>query len=127
MSGLRAMPVLSTRDVVALAEFYEGLGFEKGSYWGDPPGFCILCLGTITVALQRTHDDVVSPNPYWDAYLYVADVAALHERFRAAEAVVTEIRRDNPYGCDDFDLTDPEGHTLAFGQDKHPSPQGPGL
>ncbi|MEM7643430.1 MAG: VOC family protein [Pseudomonadota bacterium] len=128
MSGIRAMPVLPVKDVVAAAEFYAGLGFDKGQYWGDPPAFCIMGLGTVTLALQGAEDGKPGPeNDLWSAYIYVDDVASLHDRFEAAGATISDLRRDTPYGCDDFDLTDPDGHTIAFGQDRHPGPLGPGL
>jgi hypothetical protein len=39
---------------------------------------------------------------------------------------MTETRCDNPYGCDDFDVIDPDGHRIAFGQDMEPGAR-PGL
>ncbi|MEL6233116.1 MAG: VOC family protein [Pseudomonadota bacterium] len=128
MSALRAMPVLDVADVVASEAFYQGLGFDSHGVWrheGEAE-FCIVQRGDVTLALNRGHGPIPR-NHYWAAYLYVSDVAALHAEFTALDLPeLTAIRRDNPYGCDDFDLTDPDGHRLAFGQSHDPTP-GPGL
>ena len=65
-------------------------------------------------------------NHGWAAYVYVDDVAALHEEFVGSGAEVTEVRHPEHYGCDDFDVTDPDGNRIAFGQSRNPVP-GPGL
>ena len=127
MTGLRSMPVLPVRDVVAAADFYEALGFDRGRIWGDPPAFCIMGLGTVTVALQRGEANGTRDAGHWSAYIYVEDVSSLYRQFRSKGGDVSDLRRDNPYGCDDFDLTDPDGNTVAFGQDMQPGPLGPGL
>ena len=127
MTLLRAMPVLQVRDVRASETFYQSFGFLSHGIWdhGGVAQFCILQWAQVTMALQRA-DEAVQPIRNWVAYLYCDDVSALHARASNAGAKVGEIRRDTPYGCDDFDLTDPDGHVLAFGQDMNPV-HGPGL
>lgn len=126
MSMLRAMPVLQVRDVVASAAFYERLGFFHHGFWGDPPGFCIVQRDGISIALDGG-DTPVPTNQWWAVYVYVEDVTRLHAEFSALElSNLTEIRRGNPYGCDDFDVIDPDGHRIAFGQDMQPGAR-PGL
>ncbi|MEM8728555.1 MAG: hypothetical protein AAGF79_01460 [Pseudomonadota bacterium] len=127
MTMRRAMPVLQVRDVAASEAFYLTLGFDSHGIWGDPPAFCIMQRGEVTLALDRGRDGEVSCNQWWAAYIYIDDVAALHSEFAALDLPeLTEIRRDNPYGCDDFDVVDIDGHRLAFGQSLNPEP-GPGL
>lgn len=127
MATHRAMPVLPVCDVVASEAFYRQLGFDSHGAWGDPPAFCIVQRGDVTLALDRARDGVVTPNQWWAAYIYVDDVDGLRDEFAALNLPeITEIRRDNPYGCDDFDVVDIDGHRLAFGQSRMPDP-GPGL
>ncbi|MCL6283762.1 hypothetical protein M3P21_09505 [Ruegeria sp. 2012CJ41-6] len=126
MSMLRTMPVLQVRDVVASAGFYERLGFFHHGFWGDPPCFCIVQSDGISIALDGG-DTPVPTNHGWAVYVYVEDVSALHAEFSALGLPeMTEIRRGNPYGCDDFDVIDPDGHHIAFGQDMEPGAS-PGL
>ncbi|MGR3795279.1 VOC family protein [Vannielia sp. SX4] len=117
MSLERAMPVLQVRDVAQSAAFYERLGFEA-KIWGDPPGFAICKRGGVTLALDRAGDGTVPLNQWWAAYVYTADVEALRAEFVAAGLEPTEIHHPEHYGCDDFDVVDPDGHRIAFGQDR---------
>lgn len=123
----RAMPVLQVSDVEASAAFYERLGFRCHGAWRhqDVAQFAILQRGPVTLAVQ--HDrGATRPRSGLAAYIYVDDVAALHTEFSELGADVGAIRTGNEYGCDDFDLIDPDGYTLAFGQDLKPI-HGPGL
>lgn len=124
MAFIRSMPILEVRDVVASTAFYNRLGFDAGTPWGDPPAFNIAQRGEITLGLTRRETPAL--NEWWAAYLYVDDVEALHAEFTAAGLNPTPINHPDHYGCDDFDVIDPDGHRLAFGQARHPEP-GPGL
>ncbi|MEO1102791.1 MAG: VOC family protein [Pseudomonadota bacterium] len=125
MPTIRAMPVLEVADVPRSAAFYEQLGFASHGY-GDPPFFCIMQRGDVTIGLAGGTGPVRANNG-WAAYVYVADAAALREEFVGAGiGTPTEIG-DRPYGLRDFDIIDPDGHRIAFGSDIYPSKIGPGL
>ncbi|MEL7000267.1 MAG: VOC family protein [Pseudomonadota bacterium] len=126
MAFRRAMPILNVRDVVASVAFYERLGFESHGTWGDPPGFCIVQRGNVTLALDRSGTPDLPRNQWWHSYVYVDDAEALMNEFRAAGIETTDINTPTEYGCIDFDVIDPDGHRLAFGQSLNPVP-GPGL
>lgn len=113
----RAMPVLQVRDVAASAAFYGRLGFAA-SLWGEPASFAILKRGGVTLALDRARDGTVTPNQWWAAYLYTDDVERLRAEFAAAGLAPTQMHHPDDYGCDDFDIVDPDGHRIAFGQDR---------
>lgn len=127
MTMLRAMPILQVGDVMASIQFYVRLGFAPHGIWGDPPGFCIVQRGEVTLGLAHAQAGDIKPNQQWAAYLYVADVEALHREFSALDGVVVSAIEDQPYGCRDFDVRDLDGHVLAFGQDMAPETHGPGL
>ena len=125
MATLRAMPVLDVADVTASVAFYRRAGFAGGEPWGDPPGFAIVQRGDVTLGLSL--GDGPAPGARdWSAYIYVDDVETIHAEFTQAGLSPTAIRRPEHYGCDDFDLADPDGHRIAFGQSRNPDP-GPGL
>ena len=124
----RSAAVLQVRDVVASRKFYlEELGFEQGSLFGEPPVFCIVGRDTVTLFLDKARDGTVPVNQYWAAYIYVNDVDALHAGYVARGLDIPRAPEDMPYGCRDFDVRDPDGHLIAFGQDLRPGPDGPGL
>lgn len=128
MQTIRAMPVLQVSNVAASADFYARLGFHSHGLWEHEgeAHFAITQRGDVTLALQR-HDGPPTVNTHWAAYIYVSDVAALHTEFCTLDLPqITAIRTDNPYGCDDFDIRDPDGHLVCFGQDRDPG-AGPGL
>jgi len=127
--GIRAAPVLEVTDVRRSADFYETvLGFECAGLWGDPPCFAIVGRGTVTIFLdQRRAAGTVPVNQYWAAYVYVDDVSRLHGELAEKGAEIVRGPEDMEYGCRDFDVRDPDGHLIAFGQDLQPGPDGPGL
>jgi catechol 2,3-dioxygenase-like lactoylglutathione lyase family enzyme len=111
------MPVLQVADVAASAAYYADiLGFSSHGLWGDPPDFCIVQRGEVTIALDRARDGSVPLNQYWAAYVYVSDADALCEEFVSKGAEIARELEDTDYGCRDFDIRDPDGHLIAFGQ-----------
>lgn len=129
---IRAMPVLEVADVERSAAFYaDMLGFVAHGMWGnegEPPGFCIVQRGAVTIALDRSGQPRPAPNnQYWAAYVYVTDVNALHAELKAKGVDIVRGPEDAPYGCRDFDVRDPDGHLIAFGQDLEPGATGAGL
>ena len=126
---IRSSAVLQVRDVVRSRDFYvEKLGFSGGRFWGEPPCFCIVGRGTVTIMLDQSRETGPTPvNQYWAAYVYVDDAEALHREFKAAGVEIVRGPEGMPYGCRDFDVRDPDGHLIAFGQDLQPGPDGPGL
>lgn len=130
MKTLRAMPLLQVSDVPASASFYARLGFGESGMWTGDDGtddvhFGIIQRGDVTLGLQLLRGPL-RVNTHWAAYIYVNDAAALHAEF-ASEGIETSELRQQPYGCADFDVRDPDGHLLAFGQDLDPGEPGPGL
>ena len=128
MALLRSMTVLQVSDVTASVAFYDRLGFDSHGIWRDRgvASFAIVQRDAVTIALQRA-DDGLRINSHWAAYLYVTDIERIHAEFRQLDLPgQTEICRDTPYGCDDFEIVDPDGHRIAFGQDMNPA-VGPGL
>lgn len=126
---VRSMPVLEVSDLSASMAFYrDQLGFDTGGTFGEPPAFCIVNRGTITIALDASREGGRQPqNQYWAAYLYVTDVEALHREYVDRGVEILRGPEDTDYGCRDFDVRDPDGHIIAFGQDLIPSEKGPGL
>lgn len=127
MRTLRAMPIIQVRDVRASAGFYAKLGFDCHGFWGDPPGFAILQRGDVTLGIFLPESGTVVPNDQWAMYVYVDDADALHAELAAIGGLELSEPCDEPYGCRDFDVVDPDGHRIAFGQDLAPEEYGPGM
>lgn len=125
----RSMPVLEVSDVVASADWYARiLDMKPGPFWGEPPCFCIVGRDGITIALDQSREGSRAPqNQYWAAYLYVANVDGLARDLTEKGIEIVRGPEDQPYGCREIDIRDPDGHILAIGQDLAPTDAGPGL
>jgi catechol 2,3-dioxygenase-like lactoylglutathione lyase family enzyme len=125
------MTVLQVADLQRSLDFYtRKLGFASHGVWGDPPSFVIVQRGAVTIALDRTRDPAASvpANQYWAVYVYAEAADDLVREFRAAGVEIVREPEDAPYGLRDFDVHDPDGHIIAFGEDLQPvDGVGPGL
>ena len=120
-------PYFIVDDVVATADFdRDKLGFAYKRFWGDPPAFTmvsrsgmVIMLGQLaptgTGSLMRPNGRAVAGDDPWDAYVWVDDADALHEEFKAKGVHIARPLCDQPYGCRDFDILDPNGYRLCFG------------
>ena len=98
--------------------FYKKAGFS-GHGWSDPQDgtvfFTIAQRGDVSLGLQL-RDTPLRVDANWAVYIYVDDIDALHAEFIAEGLKPSGINRPDYYGCDDFNITDPNGHSLCFGQ-----------
>lgn len=128
-TGFRSMPVLACKDVEACADFFsDQLGFQLANFFkaeGEAMAFAIVSLGDITIALQHAPD--FTPYVGWSAYLYIDDAKGMADALYDRGVTLQTEPHETFYGMIEFDLVDPEGHVLAFGQDLKPGPKGPGL
>ena len=126
---VRSSAVIEVKDVVASAAFYKDkLGFETASTWGEPPCFCIVGRGAVTLFLdQRREAGAIPLNQYWAAYVYIDDVVRYEAELRGRGVEIIRGPETTFYGIREIDVRDPDGHIICFGQDLTPSPHGPGL
>lgn len=119
-------PYFIVDDVVATANFYrQKLGFHYQRLWGDPPSFCMVKRGGITIMLsQLPNKGGMRPNRLadpegeaWDAYVWVDDADALYNELTEKGVKIARGICDQPYGNRDFDVEDCNGYRLCFGHD----------
>ena len=113
-------PVLEVRNVKASEAFYrEKVGFGPGSFAGDPPCFCIVRRDGVSIFLDQSREPRPAPlNQYWAAYLYVDDVDGFAVELTARGVAIVRGPVDQPYGCREIDIRDPDGHIIGFGQNR---------
>jgi catechol 2,3-dioxygenase-like lactoylglutathione lyase family enzyme len=117
---LESATILEVKDVVASETFYrEKLGFGPGTFFGEPPTFCILRRGEVRVFLDKTRTSprATPLNQYWALYIYVDNVDELAAEFAGRGVAFDRAIEDQEYGCRDFDVRDPDGHVIGFGQE----------
>ncbi|MEM6664965.1 MAG: glyoxalase superfamily protein [Pseudomonadota bacterium] len=111
-----ATPVLAVADYARAKSFYaDALGFTVMEEGGDPPGFGIVRCGKALIFL----DGWTTPTPpqtCWTVYIHVRDINSVRADLKAQGVSPGEIRH-TAYGMREFDVTDPDGHILCFGED----------
>ena len=121
---LDLVPMLMCEDVQASIRFYtEILGFEVTGRMDDvgATGFASLRNGKAAVMLASPTyiaqgKKVDGCFPQSNYYFYVADAEGLRQSVVEAGWEATECV-DRFYGIKEFELVDPDGHVLVFGQD----------
>lgn len=117
-------PVLLVSDVEASANYYrDQLGFHYAQLWGEPPNFCILWRDEHGLMLNRVDSPAyIVPNntvseQLWEVYFWVDDAEAIHEELVERGATIEYPPTEKPYGCLELAVRDPDGYTIAFGQE----------
>lgn len=114
--------VLMVRDVIRSAEYYRDvLGFAFERYWGEPPCFVMLYRDELCLMLkQALPPQQVLPNGVgaereWNVYFWVTQADSLHAEFLQRGASIACPICDQPHGCREFVIEDPDGYRIAFG------------
>jgi catechol 2,3-dioxygenase-like lactoylglutathione lyase family enzyme len=109
-----AASVLVVEDVARSLDYYrDKLGFDGRAYEKDPTnyGYASREHCNVHLAHGRPH-----PNGFFDVYVYVDDVDALHDELRARGADVLNAPVHTEYGLRETRVRDPDGYVLAFGK-----------
>lgn len=118
----RATPVLRTADYPRARAYYEErLGFQVVEEGGDPPRFGIFKRGGAVIFVDGWHGGPSETSDNWNAYIHVAGLDALFERFRKAGAEIVRPIEQTVYGMREFELLDPDGNRICFGEDLEPA------
>ncbi len=121
---LEAAPFFLVDDVVATAEYYrDKLGFTRGVFFGDPPGFVIVKRNTARLMFRQVPENArpaARPNPdrmrfTLDAYIWVSDVDALAEELRRRGADILSMPEEEG-GRREMIVRDLNGYHLCFGR-----------
>ena len=123
------VPMLICNDTQATLAFYcDVLGFSVVGRMDDVgrSGWASLELGRIRLMLASP-SYIETPQPRNGRlsealyYFYVDDVVALRDSVMAKGVEATDLAV-RFYGMKEFEITDPEGHVLIFGQDTDEPP-----
>jgi catechol 2,3-dioxygenase-like lactoylglutathione lyase family enzyme len=117
---VQGVTILEVKDIKTAEAFYRNkLGFRPGLFFGEPPTFCITSRDGVTIFLDLARMPRPAPlNQYWAIYFYVDDVDAMAKELTARGVVIDREPEDQPYGCRDFDIRDPDGHVIGIGQNE---------
>ncbi len=118
----RLTPMLSVADLKQTIAFYcDELGFRCLHSFGSPaPVWCHLQRDAVDLMFNQPPAAEMAELPlrakdFQIFYFYPDDVAALHTAWKAKGLSVTDLRVTG-YGMKEFELRDPDGYWLWFGQ-----------
>ena len=108
-------PRLPVQDIEEALSFYrDRLGFELGWKWGNPVTHANICRDSISLDL------IAVPNGKQGTamvYIQVKGVDAYYSELTGRNVKSSGLD-DRPYGMRDFEVIDPSGNRLAFGEQK---------
>jgi len=124
------IPMLSVSDLKRTMLFYgEQLGFDILNSFGEPePRWCMLGRDSVRIMFNQPPQEELDTIPrrakdFQVFYFYPDDVAALHAAWKNAGLPVGELRVTD-YHMKEFELRDPDGYWLWFGQEASDPPMG---
>ena len=108
-------PFLASEDLpVSLAFYLDKLGFTLAWEWGQPAELAAVCRDEVELTLASRAD--AKPDGISRLYLHIDGIDDYHAQLLDAGVVITVAIADRPYGMRDFNVTDPAGNVLCFGQ-----------
>lgn len=114
-------PVFFIQDLHRSLDYYcDILGFERPHLWGDPPNFAMPQREGFIIMLSQPDDPgrIQPKGDIWDAYFWVSDARKLYEEMTAKGAMISQkLTYKQHYGNLEFIISDPDGYTIAFGQE----------
>ena len=114
-------PTFLVPDVSAAGDWYRSaLGFEAHFFPQSPPYvFASLCRDGAEIMLLSQPGfrklEVSRPGGVWDAYIRIRGLREFYESVRAKIPISSELTK-RPYGDSEFEVRDPNGYTLVFGE-----------
>lgn len=113
-----ATPVLGSGDYGRSRRFYtDVLGFDIIEEGGEPARFGIFRRGRATLFVDSWKGPPTPTPGKWEAYIHVTDLTALLDEMESRKAPITRPMEETVYGMREFEVTDPDGNILCFGED----------
>jgi catechol 2,3-dioxygenase-like lactoylglutathione lyase family enzyme len=119
MSLDHLIPMLSVADLERTMTFYcQKLGFRVINTFGGPkPVWCMLERDKVRLMFNQPPGIEIFPRAKDGQiyYFYPDDIASLHAEWKRAGLPTTDLRV-TIYGMKEFELRDPDGYWLWFGE-----------
>jgi catechol 2,3-dioxygenase-like lactoylglutathione lyase family enzyme len=114
---LSAIPVLRVSDYARSRAFWTtGIGFAVAEEGGEPPRFAILERDGQRVFLDGWHGPDAPGYAGWRVYFHTLDLDEEAARLEAQGVSLDKPPHETVYGMREFELLDPDGNRLCFGQ-----------
>lgn len=109
--------VFPVTDVAASARWYQThLGFELTFAWEEPATYAVLKANeSISIHLTKA-ERAIDPSSQTALMIFVHDVDQVYQTIVDHQLTIETPLGVRDYGMKDFDLRDPDGYLLSFGQ-----------
>ena len=122
MQMLQSTPVLKTGDYETARAFYrDKLGYQLVEEGGEPARFGIFKRGRSGLFVDSWHGEPAPVSGAWEAYVHVDGLDALFAEYQAADVNITRPIQTTVYEMREFEVTDPDGNVICFGEDTDPT------
>ena len=112
-----AATILPVKEVEQTAFYYrDKLGFTIEFTWGDPIDYIVLKRGEVSIHLSKNQDANPPGGNHVSIYIFVHDIDAVYQELQQAGADIATPLDTRDYGMRDFDVKDPDGYLISFGQ-----------
>jgi catechol 2,3-dioxygenase-like lactoylglutathione lyase family enzyme len=113
-----ATPVLRSADYPRSRDFFvRSLGFEVIEEGGDPPRFGIFRRGGSILYVDAWNGPPSPISGGWQLYIHVVGLEEVLAEFHQAGVAVSREPETTVYGMREFEITDPDGNVICFGED----------
>ena len=111
-------PVLPVVDLQTSISFYvDMLGFELKFSYGDPAYYAVLKRDEdVGIHLTTRTDDGKPSNKHNALYIFCHDVEHVFDEFTKNDVQIHSPLQTWDYGMKEFDIKDPDGYIICFGQ-----------
>lgn len=107
-------PILYVKDMADSMNYYVNvLGFKQDWVWDDPPTFASVSRDHVEIFLSEGGQG--QPGTWMS--IFVQDVDALYEEYKASGAVIRQPPTNYPWGIREMNIEDPNGHRLRMGSE----------
>lgn len=119
-----AAPTFAVADVGETARWYvENLGFEIAGNFPDKEPFAYVSLQRDALEIMLLRIDAyqkpdltkLRSEGVWDAYIRLRGIRGLYESVAGKDFVCMPLKKQ-PYGDTEFEVQDPNGYILVFGE-----------
>lgn len=114
-----AATIIPVNNMAASIAYYrDALGFNLEFSWPEEGATTYAVLNredAVSIHLSLREKGKASSGPKAGVYIFVYEVDALYEAYRATSANIINALADRDYGMRDFDVRDPDGFLLTFG------------
>jgi len=106
-------PILYVRDFKETMDYYtRRLFFQRRWEWGKPPEFGCVALDKVEIFLCLKGQG--KPGTWLS--IWMDDLDGYHDRIKKRGAEIIHAPKNEPWGCREMKVRDPNQHVIRFGQ-----------